>query len=72
MTFILAQAEALTKAANDVIAAQDMLSIWKAIAILGWLAAAAAFWKWQAAQAAERERLQKLVDTYQAGKGDTR
>ncbi len=68
LDLLLAQAE-LAKAATDVLHAEDMLSLWKAIAVLGWLCAVAAGVMWQRGKDAELARLNKLLDTYQQAQG---
>lgn len=69
ISILLAQdPAAAAKAASDLLAAQDVLTMWKAIAVLGWSAAGFSFYRWQKGIADELKETKEALAVYQ-GKG---
>lgn len=62
MSLLLAQGE-LAKAAADVVAAKDVLDMTRACLVVVGLLAVYFFTRWQKAEMANDERMQKQIDT---------
>lgn len=70
LSLLLAQdPAAAAKAAADLLAAQDVLTMWKAIAVLSASAAAFCFYKWQKGLADELAETKAALAIYQTKNG---